>query len=94
MGIMGSRLRSGWVLAVIGAFALVGACSLNAQPIPPGVTDGTDQGNDASTPSNTVGGGADGSGGDANDAQAFPPDDDGGDASDSGEQDAADSGDT
>jgi hypothetical protein len=93
MGMMGSRLRTGWVLAVIGAVALVGACSLNPQPIPPGETDGTER-SDASTPTNSATGGSDGGGDDKGDAAIAPPLDDGGDASDSGDEDAADSGDT
>jgi hypothetical protein len=94
MGMMGSRLRTGWVLAVIGALALVGACSLNPQPIPPGETDGTER-NDASTPTNSATGGSDGGGdGKGTDAASPPQTDDAGDASDSGDEDAADSGDT
>ena len=92
MGMMGSRLRMGWVLAVIGAVALVGACSLNPQPIPPGETEGTGR-DDASTPTNSATGGSDGGGDDKSDADTFQTDD-AGDASDSGNEDAADSGDT
>jgi hypothetical protein len=95
MGMMGSRARIGWGLAVIGAFALVGACSLNPQPIPPGETDGTNQTADGGAPTNATGGGAD-DGGDGKGADATVPvaPDDAGDAGDAGDLDASDSGDT
>ena len=92
MGMMGSRLRLGWVLAVIGALALVGACSLNPQPIPPGETDGTSQGADGGGPNATTGNG-DGGNGSADATIPFQADD-AGDAGDSGDEDAADAGDT
>jgi hypothetical protein len=94
---MRSRLRTGWILAILGALALMGACSLNTQPIPPGVTDGTGEGSDASgIPTNAAtggDGGADGKGGTDADA-SFPNDDGGDDAGDASlTDDASDSGD-
>jgi hypothetical protein len=95
MGNMGSQFRNAWVLAIIGAVALVGACGLNPQPIPPGETE--DMASDAGTPTNAAtGGGGDGSDGSpksGDDSGAVPPDD-AGDASDGSFEDAADSGDT
>jgi len=89
---MGTRLRTGWVLAVIGALALTASCSLNPQPIPPGFTQGTGADQDASTP--TTGGGGDGSDGATKTDDGGFISDDAGDASDGGDEDAADSGDT
>ncbi|MEO7112651.1 MAG: hypothetical protein ABI183_19550 [Polyangiaceae bacterium] len=90
---MRSQLRTSWVLAVIGALALVGACSLNTQPIPPGY-DGNATSADAGTPpsSNLSGDSSDGSA-KGDDAGTFTPDDAGDDASDGSVADAADSGD-
>lgn len=97
MGMMRSRLRTGWFLAIIGALALMGACSLNTQPIPPGETDGTSGGSDASTgtPTNAANadsGGSDGAG-KGDDAGGTFTSDDGGDAGDASLEDASDSGD-
>jgi hypothetical protein len=91
MGIMRSRHRTGWVLAVIGAVALMGACSLNTQPIPPGF-NGPDEMSDAS-PTNAATGDGEGGKGGGVDSGAVPPEDDGGDAGDASIDDASDSGD-
>jgi hypothetical protein len=94
MGIMGRRLRTGWILAVIGAVALVGACDLNPQPIPPGETDngGNESSDGGGTPTAATGGdGSDGAS-KGDDGGGFNADD-AGDASDASE-DASDSGDT
>lgn len=94
MGIMRSRHRTGWFLAVIGALALMGACSLNTQPIPPGY-NGTDETSDAA-PTNAVDGKGDGGGtGGGVDSGTVPPEDDAGsdDAGDASIEDASDSGD-
>jgi len=102
MGKMARALRTGWIVVVAGAVALVAACSLNPQPIPPGFTnDGTAV--DSGAPANLGGGGTATDAGDfnASDSGLVPtldgsPDgslDDAGDAGDSGDQDASDAGD-
>ncbi len=94
MGMMAPRLRTGWVLAVIGAVALVGACGLNPQPIPPGDTDnGTEKGSDAGAPNAATGGGGDSSDA-AGDATTLNPENDAGEDASDASEDAADSGDT
>jgi hypothetical protein len=97
MGIMRSRLRTGWVLAIIGALALVAACSLNTQPIPPGETDGTGYDAGVGTPSNAAtgdSGGEDGAG-KGTDAGGFAGSDggDAGNETDASDDDASDAGD-
>ncbi len=96
MGNMGSQFRNAWVLAIIGAVALVGACGLNPQPIPPGETE-----NGASDAGGTPTNAATGGGGDSSDGSpksgsdsGTVPSDDAGDASDGSVEDASDSGDT